>query len=254
MTGFLLGFLIAACIAMTGVGAGTITAPLLILFLHLPATLAVSIALVWSAVIKLIIVPIQIARRLVVWKALLFMLITGIPGVVAGSLLFRHVATLNIGKIWLYIALGASIVFSSSWYIYRHFCPRKKTESREHLNCLALCSLPIGLEMGFSSSGAGALGSISLLGLTRLTPQQVVGTDLVFGFVLSAIGGGLHLTHLGQEYVLLKQLTCGGLLGALVGAGIMKSIPVRPMRLALSIWLLLIGLQLCWQATSLAAK
>ena len=38
---FLLGFLIAALIAMTGVGAGTITAPLLILLLNVPVGVAV---------------------------------------------------------------------------------------------------------------------------------------------------------------------------------------------------------------------
>jgi len=46
MMELLLGFLIAALIAMTGVGAGTITAPLLILFLHVPVPEAVGTALV----------------------------------------------------------------------------------------------------------------------------------------------------------------------------------------------------------------
>ena len=41
----IIGFLIAAHIAMTGVGAGTITAPMLILFLHVPVLLPP--ALIW---------------------------------------------------------------------------------------------------------------------------------------------------------------------------------------------------------------
>ena len=66
----LLGFLIAALIAMTGVGAGTITAPLLILFLHVPVAEAVGTALVYSAAVKLVVVPVQIWRRQVVWRTL----------------------------------------------------------------------------------------------------------------------------------------------------------------------------------------
>ena len=80
----ILGFLIAALIAMTGVGAGTITAPLLILFLHVPVPEAVGTALVYSAAVKLVVVPVQIWRRQVDWRALGVMLLSGVPGVVIG--------------------------------------------------------------------------------------------------------------------------------------------------------------------------
>jgi len=62
----LLGFGIAALIAMTGVGAGTITAPLLILFLHLPVEAAVGTALAYSAAVKLVVVHVQIWRKQVI--------------------------------------------------------------------------------------------------------------------------------------------------------------------------------------------
>ena len=50
----LIGFSIAVLIALTGVGAGVVTAPLLILFLHVPVEIAVSTALAYAAVVKLI--------------------------------------------------------------------------------------------------------------------------------------------------------------------------------------------------------
>ena len=59
----LIGFFIAALIAMTGVGAGTITAPMLILFLHVPVPEAVGTALVYSAAVKLVVVRILSRRR-----------------------------------------------------------------------------------------------------------------------------------------------------------------------------------------------
>jgi len=37
-------------------------------------------------------------------------------------------------------------------------------------------------------------------------------------------------------------------LGGMVGAGLASRIPVRVMRLALSLWLLAMGVQLCWHA------
>jgi hypothetical protein len=107
---------------------------------------------------------------------------------------------------------------------------------------------PVGAEVGFSSSGAGALGTLALLGLTALDVPSVVGTDLSFGLCLSLIGGGLHLTHGGVDPALLSNLIAGGIAGALVGTGLAPRIPARTMRLALSVWLFALGIQLCWQA------
>jgi uncharacterized membrane protein YfcA len=249
MMELLLGFLIAALIAMTGVGAGTVTAPMLILFLHVPVPEAVGTALVYSAAVKLIVVPIQIWRRQVVWRTLGIMLLAGVPGVILGSVLFQRVVRVQGRTFWLYFALGAIIVLSSAWHIYRHFRPadvgRKRTS---HPWWLALTMLPVGAEVGFSSSGAGALGTVALLGLTTLDVPRIVGTDLSFGLCLSLIGGGMHLSQGGVNSVLLTNLIVGGIAGALVGTGLATRIPSRPMRLALALWLFAIGVQLCWHA------
>src|SRR5271156_3815889 len=117
---FLIGFLIAVVIALTGVGAGVITAPLLVLFLHIPVEVAVSTALAYSAIVKLIVVPVQIVRRQVNYRVLGFMLLGGLPGVIIGSVLFKHVA-LHGPRSVLYLVLGAIILFTSGWHIFRHF-------------------------------------------------------------------------------------------------------------------------------------
>jgi uncharacterized membrane protein YfcA len=245
----ILGFLIAALIAMTGVGAGTITAPMLILFLHVPVPEAVGTALVYSAAVKLVVVPIQIWRRQVVWRTLGVMLLAGVPGVVLGSLLFQRIVRTQGNNLWLYLALGSIIAFSSGWHIYRHFRPATVGGNRTSRPWwLALTMFPVGAEVGFSSSGAGALGTVALLGLTALDVPRIVGTDLSFGLCLSLIGGGIHLTHGGVDSTLLAYLIIGGIAGALVGTGLAPRIPARAMRLALSLWLFALGVQLCWQA------
>jgi len=251
----LLGFVIAVMITLTGVGAGTMTAPLLILFLRVPVPVAVGTALAYSAAVKLLVVPVQMVRGQVQWRTLSVMLLTGIPGVVLGTLLFRYAVALRSDRVWLYFALGGMIAFSSAWHIYRHFRPRSISgDRRERPGWLATAMLPVGAEVGFSSSGAGALGTIALLGLTRLETTQVVGTDLAFGLCLSLVGGGLHLATGGMDTGLLSRLVAGGVLGAIAGSTVAPRIPARTMRLALSLWLLAIGIQLCWQATTLAGS
>jgi hypothetical protein len=249
----LLGFLIAALIAMTGVGAGTITAPLLILFLRVPVPQAVGTALAFSAAVKLVVVPVGIVRKQVVWRTLGLMLLTGIPGVILGTVLFRQVVRFDADRFWLYLALGTMIAASSAWHIFRHFRPPSLDEKRHSRPAwLAAAMLPVGIEVGFSSSGAGAMGTMALLSFTRLDAGTVVGTDLAFGLCLSLIGGTLHLAGGGLDAPLLTKLILGGILGALAGTILASRIPARTMRLALSIWLFVVGVQLCWQAAALA--
>jgi uncharacterized membrane protein YfcA len=102
--------------------------------------------------------------------------------------------------------------------------------------------------VGFSSAGAGALGSLVLLNLTGLTPAQVVGTDLCFGLVVSSIGGAWHLSAGDYNSTLLRGLILGGLAGVLLGAWLSSVLPARPLRTALSMALFLLGIELCWKA------
>jgi hypothetical protein len=90
-----------------------------------------------------------------------------------------------------------------------------------------------GTEVGFSSAGSGAIGTLALLNLTRLTPARVVGTDVVFGLVLSLLGGTFRLVSGGYGHGVLTQLIIGGVFGALIGP---------------NIWLMSLGSLMCWRA------
>jgi uncharacterized membrane protein YfcA len=72
-----------------------------------------------------------------------------------------------------------------------------------------------------------------------------VGTDIAFGFVVSLIGSGAHLfsNALSQasDSQLLVHLIAGGVGGAIAGTLLTNRIPRRPLRLALWIWLMVLG-------------
>jgi len=245
---FVIGFLIAVVIALTGVGAGVITAPLLILFLHVPLEIAVSTALAYSAIVKLIVVPVQVVRGQVNYKVLGLMLLGGLPGVVIGSMLFKHVAAHGPKQVLMF-ALGAIILFTSGWHIYKHFRPTGIARPvTDRSKWVGLLMFPIGAEVGFSSSGAGALGTVALLGMTNLTAPQVVGTDLAFGLAIALAGTGVHMVGGHYAGAILIKMALGGVVGGVVGSGFAPKIPNRALRLALSIWLTVIGLQFCWQS------
>ncbi len=104
--------------------------------------------------------------------------------------------------------------------------------------------------MGFSSSGAGALGTVALLGMTDLPTAKVVGTDLAFGLAIALVGTGVHMIGGQYDQALLVKMAVGGVFGGIVGTGVAPRIPSRQLRLALSMWLTVIGIQFCYQAVT----
>jgi uncharacterized membrane protein YfcA len=238
---YLIGFVIALFIALTGVGAGTITVPILVLFLGVPTPIAVGIGLMFSSAVKLILVPAQIVRGNIAWRTLGFMLLGGAPGVIVGSLFLRHLVTAGSQNL-LNGVLGAILVSTAAWQLAFSIRPLKHHAGRpDRTLLLPWLMFPVGAEVGFSSAGAGALGSAALLGLTPLEPAQVVGTDIAFGFVVSLIGSGAHWFSANAQSNLLWQLIAGGVVGAIGGAMLSTHIPRRPLRIALWVWLLILG-------------
>lgn len=239
-----LGFIIAVAIGVTGVGAGVITAPVLILFLHVPPARAVGTALVFSTAVKLLVVPMQIYRKQVDYRILGYLLAGGIPGVLAGSLILAHFSAKGSQGI-LYAALGSTIVVMAALNLYRVWL-RPGRGTKDLSGWLPGVALPIGAEVGFSSAGAGAIGSLALLWMTPLTAARVVGTDLFFGLCLSMIGGGFQLSAGNYDLAILTQLVIGGLFGAFAGTYLAAITPQRAFRVVLSLWLISLGVQLCW--------
>jgi uncharacterized membrane protein YfcA len=118
---------------------------------------------------------------------------------------------------------------------------KQERDTRDRARLLPWLMLPVGAEVGFSSAGAGALGSAALLALTPLAPAQVVGTDIAFGFLTSSLGSGAHWFVGAVDAPLLMHLVAGGLVGAALGTMLAGSVPKRPLRFALWVWLLVIG-------------
>jgi uncharacterized protein len=240
-----LGFFIAVAIGITGVGAGIITAPVLILFFHLSPAYAVGTALAFAVAVKLLVVPMQLARKQVNFRVLGYMLAGGLPGVIAGSFILARLNVPGRQGI-LYAALGSTIVVIAALNLYRLWLRPNQNPTRDYSRWLPLITLPIGAEVGFSSAGAGALGSLVLLAITPLTAAQVVGTDLFFGLCVSLVGSGFQLTAGNYDAAILTKLVIGGLAGALAGTYLATVAPQRVLRVALSLWLISLGIQLCW--------
>lgn len=242
----LAGFVIALAIGMTGVGAGSITAPILILFFHLSAPEAVTVALVFGTVVKLAATPIYMSRGQVNFRVLAYLAAGGLPAVLVGSLLLNSMSKASLTQPVLMV-VGATVVLAATATLWRSLQARVEAKPIA-LKWLPWIMAPIGLEVGFSSAGAGALGTVALMRFTSLMPAEVVGTDLAFGLLLSAFGGSIHASMTGIPWPILTKLLLGGVPAVLIGTQLATVLSPRKMRLALCVWLIYIGSQLSYRA------
>jgi uncharacterized membrane protein YfcA len=245
----LVGFLIALGVGLTGVGAGAVTAPVLILFFGIAPAESVGTALVFAAVIKFAVAPMYLLRQQVHLKTLLRLCVGGIPGVIGGVFIVRALNAKRYENTLL-LLVGATVAALAFYTLYRSVRKDRLATGRDRSQWLPWIAAGIGAEVGVSSAGAGALGSLALLNLTTLSPARVVGTDMLFGLVVSVIGGGFHVSSGNYDSSVLGGLLIGGVAGVIVGANLSAILPARPLRIALSLCLSALGIQLCWRGIS----
>jgi uncharacterized membrane protein YfcA len=242
MTQLLIGFAIALAVGLTGIGGGSFTVPALLLFAGLSAGEAVGTAFVFAGVVRLVAAPFYLFRREIHSRYFWLLLRGAIPGLLAGTLVLRYMTSARSGNSTVVIVLGAVLALSSAIT----FVPgiRNSQFALKNSRWLPWLAFPIGVESGFSSAGAGALGTVLLLNYSEMTPSQVVGTDLLFGLVLAVIGGIFHWTVGSISLAVLFPLVLGGLPGVLLGCLLSRYIPARRLRAVIAVVAICAGLQL----------
>src|SRR4051794_23331498 len=146
----LAGFVIALAIGITGVGAGSITAPILILFFNQSASDAVTTALVFGTVVKLIATPVYLARGQVNRRILILMAMGGLPAAIIGSLLLNTFDRSSMTRPIL-IIVGLTVVISAAGTLWRSLSPGGIVSKPIAGEWLPFIIAPIGFEVGFSS-------------------------------------------------------------------------------------------------------
>lgn len=243
MTYLLLGFVIALAVGLTGIGGGSFTVPALLLIAGLPAGEAVGTTFVFAGVLRLIAAPFYLAARQVHARYFWLLLKGAVPGLVLGMLALRALARADSNAV-IVVLVGVLLTLSSGVT----FIPRAQVPgfARKNSSWLPWLAFPIGLESGFSSAGAGALGTMLLLNYSDMTPTQVVGTDLLFGLVLAAVGSAVHWTLGSISTHVLLELLLGGVPGVILGCALARVVPARRLKLVVAAIAICAGLQLVW--------
>ncbi|ADC89745.1 protein of unknown function DUF81 [Thermocrinis albus DSM 14484] len=236
------GFFIAFAIGLTGVGAGTLTAPLLIL-LGLDPAKAVGSALAFSTVVKFPAVLAHAVYKNLDYKTLLLMLVGGVPGTLLGSLLLTLFHDPSRLKKILLLVIGITVIFSILLNLLMIWKGKRLDLTRYRYLLPVACFL-IGLEVGFTSAGAGALGMVLLLYFTNLSPARAVGVDIAFGLACSFVGGTSHFLQGHTDLGVFLPMSLGGLAGVFLGTHLARTVNPKPLRVIISLLLLIVAVNL----------
>jgi len=239
----LIGFLIAAAVGLTGIDGGSFTVPALVLLAGLGAGEAVGTAFLFAGVLRLIAAPFYLAEKQIHSRYLWLLLQGAVPGLLVGTWALR-LLNRDAGSPVVILLLGILLAASSSVTFIRRV--QNPSFARNNHRWLPWLALPIGLESGFSSAGAGALGTVVLLNYSEMTPPQVVGTDLLFGLVLAVIGSAFHWSFGSISMPILLQLLLGGVPGVVFGCLLARRVPANKLKTAVAMVALFAGLQLVW--------
>jgi len=235
------GLLIGLAIGTTGVGGGTLTAPALILLMGYDPRRAVATALVFATSVKLWTTIAYVVRNQVRFRILGFLLGGGILGAVIGTIILDRLAVTSANS-WVLCGVGTVVMGSALMCLVG--VPGSAGPIQLRPRVLPLFAFPIGLESGFSSSGSGALGTVLLFRFTSLSPAEVVGTDIAFGFVVCGMAGLLQAASGHCDMGALVRLVPAGIAGSILGVLVSGIVPAKLLRRSLLICAAGIGLSL----------
>jgi uncharacterized membrane protein YfcA len=251
--GFVIGFLIG----ITGVGAGSLTTPLLISGVGVSPTVAVGTDLLFASITKASAAWRHQRLGNVNWPILGWLAAGSIPGALAmlGVLYLWRADTqtlaLHIRQVLaLVLVISAGAIAIHSWQ--RGHRPAQIAAASD-APARKLSTLVFGVILGamvaLTSVGAGAIGVAVLAGLyPALLARRIVGTDIVHAIPLTFVSG---LGHAGMGHVnvwLLCTLLAGSVPGILIGSRITGLIPDWLLRIALAL-VLLYAAYLLWTKT-----
>ena len=268
----LVGLLIGFLVGLTGMGGGSLLAPIMILFFGIPPVWAVGTDIAYSTVTKALGSVIHIRQKNVNFKVALWLACGSVPATLLSVGLVQYIRK-HYGAVVngvILHALGFTLVLVAVLlvlkpFIMRYFDQRriekqkqealtgetssteqsKNWEKRYRPIVTAMVGAVVGFLVGLTSVGSGTLIIVSIAFLfPRLTSKELVGTDIFQAFMLLASGAIAYIIAGTIYWPIVGMLLIGSLPGVYLGSKSSKFIPERYMRPVLATVLAISGLKL----------
>ena len=244
----LVGLVVGTLVGLSGVGAGVLMAPTLIM-LGVHPDIAIGTDLAYGAVTKLVGTARNAAQHLVSRPWAMWLSIGSVPGTALGTEVTRLMAPAAVDH-FLRAALAVVLVVASLAIIAKEILaargviPRAADMAADRPWRISLVGGVVGFLVGLTSIGSGSLFMLFLLTCSGLTAQAAVATDIANAAALSVVGALLHLADGTVDLPLAANLLIGSIPGILVGGRLAQYVPARPLKLGLAVLILAGGVKL----------
>lgn len=234
------GALVGLLVGLTGMGGGALLTPILVLFFNVPPLAAISSDLVTSVVMKPVGAVVHLRRRTVQLGLLGWLALGSVPAAFAGSAIIGRIGHAAHVQSTLKVVIGIALLASLSCTVARQIVDRRiaagttLTEPGELVvkpgRTLAIGVIG-GFAVGVTSVGAGSLIiALLLLAYPRLSPRQLVGTDIVQAIPLVASAALGHLLFGEVRISVTSSLLIGALPAVYIGSLLSAQAPARVTR------------------------
>ncbi len=238
--GLIIGFLVG----MTGMGGGSLTTPFLILVLHVKPVFAVGTDLVYASLTKLVGTATHLRQRTVDLRVGGLVIAGAVPAALLGVFTVTRLGGAS-GDDFVRKMLGGTLILVAVSVLVRFFF---KLPDRPHKNrpwLTVIVGAVVGFLVGVTSVGSGTLMMGVLLLAYRILPtEKLVGTDVFYGFVISAVAGIAHIGAGHVQWGIVGSLLIGSVPGVWLGSKVSARAPEHVLRPALAGVLLLSGLRM----------
>jgi len=249
----LAGFFVGLLVGMTGVGGGSLMTPILLMFFHQPAAVAVGTDLLYAAITKSAGIFAHGKLGNIDWRIVRLLAYGSVPASIATTLLLANIdisseSAVKTIKFWL----GIALILTAFSVIFRNqLANLSKNGHWVNPKYVPALTLLLGIVLGFlvtlTSVGAGALGVTALLILYPKVPiTRIVGTDVAHAVPLTLVAGLGHVSLGTVDYGLLGTLLIGSIPGIWIGSHLSAKVAEHWIRLLLALILVYVGQKLAF--------
>jgi uncharacterized membrane protein YfcA len=237
----LFGLGVGILIGLTGIGGGSLMTPLLILVVGVQPVVAIGTDLAYGAITKTVGGWRHLRSGTVDLGVSKWMAFGSVPGAIAGVALLERL-DLDVTVVLALVA-GALLVVSLAVLARALFTrvpperPSVPLTARSKATAVTI-GLVLGLVLGLTSVGSGALIGPALILLFRLTPRRVVGTDVFHAAIMLWAAGLAHWVGGNVDFALMGTILLGSVPGVWIGTALVDRVPAGFLRPALGCVLL----------------
>lgn len=249
------GLLVGALVGLTGVGGGSLMAPILILLVGVAPTTAVGTDLWFAAITKAVGGAFHHKYGEPDWQVVRRLALGSLPASVVTLLFLSQMELGTVKQGLIMYALGFVLILTAlgtfCWGWIRRSAARLEERKADRYRRMqpsltVLSGAILGVMVTITSVGAGALGATMLLALypRRMNPARLVGTDIVHAVPLTIVAGFGHMWMGNVDFSLLGSLLVGSIPGIIFGSWLATRVAGGFIRPALAVVLVASGVRM----------